>query len=82
MAIGEIKRIACLNDREAEKVVESTVLTPHGREYRLDIYKIPSTESSQAIYVFTSNGFMQAHGVDKRDVLAQMAYYMFDTCKI
>ena len=76
MAIGEIKKIACLEGREAEKIVETVMITPADRKIRLDVFKIPSTPLDHAVYVFTANGFMQCYNTDKTVVLVEMASYM------
>ena len=82
MSVGDTKHIACLDGRAAEKVVETVVLSPSGRQTRLDVYKIPSDELNHAVYVFTANNFMQCNNTDKNVVLAELAAYIVDNCKI
>lgn len=76
MAIGEVKTIKQISDRDAEKVVETVMVTPSDRKIRLDIWKIASTVDSPAIYIFTANNFYQCHNTEKTPVLVEMASYM------
>lgn len=76
MAIGELRTIACLEGREAEKIVETVMVTPSDRKIRLDVWKIPSTPLNQAVYVFTANNFMQTYNTDKTAVLVELSAYM------
>lgn len=76
MAIGERRTIKQISDFEAEKVVETVMVTPSDRKIRLDIWKIPSTTDAPAIYIFTANNFIQCHNTDKTPVLCEMASYM------
>jgi hypothetical protein len=78
MAIGEIKKIACLEGREAEKVIESVMIAPSGRKIRLDVYKIPSDPLNHAVYVFSANDFMQCYNTEKTVILAELARYIND----
>lgn len=76
MAIGEIKNIKQIENGLSEKVFEAVMVTPHGREIRLDIWKTRETDCFHSVYVFTANDFIQCHSPDKTPVLVELSAYM------
>lgn len=76
MAIGEVKHLKQVSTGLADKIMESVMVTPHGREIRLDIWKTRETDTFHSVYVFTANDFIQFHSPDKTPVLVELSAYM------
>jgi hypothetical protein len=76
MAIGDVKPLKQISTGLADKIFEAEMVTPQGREIRLDIWKTRETDTYHSVYVFCANDFIQFNSPDKTPVLVELSAYM------